>query len=108
MKLFELIATLKTIEQAESFMIKTLPGVDLDQIDTYMQDSLDIHSEIAFFDAETIPGTSEIEVNGIKYVNLLPFYMLQEMVEAFANPAQKKLNDTEIAKRVIEYVENDA
>lgn len=108
MKLIELIGSLKTIDQAEIFMIRTLPGVDLDQIDTYLKDSLDIHSEIAFFDAETIPGTSEIEVNGIKYANLLPFYMLQEMVEAYANPADEKLTDTEIAMRVIEYVINDA
>lgn len=107
MKLIELVDRLKTLDNAKAFIANELPNVEVDQVDIYLKESLDINAEVRFFDAETIPNTFLLELDGIKYVNLFPFYMLQEMVEDHTKLSDK-LSDAEIAKRILDYRIKDA
>jgi hypothetical protein len=108
MDFLEAIPLLKTLADTEKMINALLPGVDFGQVDTFLKEALDIRAEIIFVDAETMPGTIEVEIDGVNYINLLPLFMLQEMVEEFANLEGKHMTDVQIANRIIEYSINDA
>jgi len=107
-KLNELISHLKSVEEAEKIISIEIPDVEFGSIDIYLKDRLNIESEIRFFDAETIPNNLVIEVDGINYVNLFPLPMTQEIVEGYANLSAPKLNDIEIAQKLLDYRIKDA
>ncbi|MBX2916853.1 MAG: hypothetical protein KF856_16410 [Cyclobacteriaceae bacterium] len=106
MKLLELVEYLKNPNSLENLLGKELKNVEIDLIEIYMIESIALDSQIKFFDAEKIPSTIEIEVDGLKYINLFPLYMAQELVEEFTSIYGK--NNLEIAKRLIEYRIKDA
>lgn len=108
MKLIELIDHLKTVSKAQQLIKTQIPDVDFDQVEVYMKDCCGLDSEIAFFDADEIPGDLVIEVDGIKYENLFPFYMVQEMVEEYVDKFGAGMTDLEIAQKILEYREHDA
>jgi hypothetical protein len=108
MKLINLIDHLKNLSKTEELTETELPNVEFGQIDTYLEGSMDIESEVVFFDAEKIPDDVMIEVNGIKYINLFPLPMLQEMVEEYHNTYGEKMQDFEIAKNILDYRIKDA
>ncbi|HEX7906105.1 MAG TPA: hypothetical protein VF487_19665 [Chitinophagaceae bacterium] len=108
MKILELIKHLKTFDKAEQLKNKQLPNVEFDLAELYMENSLSLDSNIRFFDSEKISNDLEMEVEGIKYVNLFPLYLAQEMIEEFTKSTEKKYSDLEIANRLLEYRINDA
>jgi len=103
MKLIEGIKYLKTIEETEEFLRKELPDTEIDLADVYLKGKLNAQSEIKIFNAEDIPNMLEIEIEGIKYVNLFPLNMLQEMVMEYWNNSNRKLSDEEIVFKLLEY-----
>ncbi|WP_142685410.1 hypothetical protein [Chitinophaga polysaccharea] len=107
MKLIELIDHLKTASKAEQLRNQQIPDVEYDLVELYMKDSLSFESEIAFFDAETIPGYIIIEMDGIRYKNLFSLNLIQEMVEEYV-AEYPNWSDLDIAKRIMEYRINDA
>ena len=107
MKLLELIRNLKSIKQANELIAKELPGVEYDLIDLYAINSLNVDSDIRFFNVEEIPNDLVIKVDGINYVNLFPLNLIQEMVEEYSN-LREIFSDEEIAKRILEYRLKDA
>lgn len=108
MKFINSIDHLKRLNDVVKLIESELPNVDFRQVNTYLEGELDVESNIAFFDAEVIPGDVEMELNGLKYINLFPLVMLQEMVEAWHNNYGQKLSDYEIAKGILKYRINDA
>lgn len=108
MMFIQLITHLKTIQQAKALMAIEMPNIDFEAIDVYLQEKLDRHSIIRFFDAETIPNELEIEVDGIKYINLFPVTMLQEMVEDYYNARDQKFTEDEISQNLLDYRIKDA
>lgn len=108
MKLFEVIQKLKTVDEAEKLMAIELSGLEMGLIDVYLIDKLDINSNVKFFDVDTIPNNLEIVVDDVKYVNLFPLTILQEMVEDYSNQLTPQLTNKEIARKLIEYREKDA
>jgi len=108
MNMTELMGHFKDLSSARKLMDVEMPDIEYGQIDIYLKDALNVRAEVRFFDAETIPGTLHMEVDGVTYVNLFPFKMTQEMVQAYANAPGKKLTDEEIAKKLLDYRERDA
>src|SRR5690242_14987070 len=102
MNLIQVIGELKTDEQAKKFIAAALPGVEFDYIDIYLVDKPDLYSEVKFFDVDTVPNNLEIVVDGIKYINLFPLVMLQEMVSDYIALKDDKLSNEEIAKRILD------
>lgn len=107
MNITELVGHLKNVTQANELISVELPGVDYDLVELYMKEKVDLDSEIIFLDAETIPNDLIIELNGTKYENLFPFYLIQEMVEEYAAD-YPNLSSLEVAERIINYRINDA
>ena len=107
MKLIDLIDHLKTAVTTEAFTSKEIPDIEYGQVDIYMKDRLDADSEIAFFDMDATPDTVTMELDGIKYENLFPLAMLQDLVEEYAEVFGPNGTNEQIVKRVMEYREND-
>jgi hypothetical protein len=59
-----------------------------------------------FFNSNKIPPKLVIEIDGMKYENLFPLNLLQEMVEEYPL-LDKGLTDLEIAERIIDYRFNE-
>ena len=108
MNLIEIIQYFRREGSARVLMAEVLPNVEVDQIDVYLKGNLDLNAEVNFFDVETIPNDLLIEINGIKYINLFPFFMLQEMIEDYSNLTDQVLSDIDIAKRLLDYRIKDA
>lgn len=113
MNIVELIKHLKSESVAQELISKELPGVESCLVDIYLLKELSLTSQVVFFDLEeidAIPNRLVMEIEGNIYVNLFPFEMAQEMVEAYINDNEygEVLSDLEIAKRLLEYREKDA
>jgi hypothetical protein len=109
MKLIDLIEALRSPETATRLAEKELPGIEYNCVDTYMENEIDLESEIRFFDGENIPPPGMyIQVDGIKYVNLFPLTMAQDMVEDFEKDQGKNFDILVVAKRMLHYRIYDA
>ena len=108
MRFIELIDHLKRPEKTEMLILNEIPGVEFGLVDIYLRDKLHIESEVRFFDAEAIPNKLVIEVDGIRYVNLFPLPMTQEMIEEYAKRSDQKFSDKEIAQKLLDYRIKDA
>ena len=108
MKLVELVKHLKSVEEAERFVSKELLNVEFNSVEIYMVNDLNLNADIKFFDAESVPHGSEIEITGVQLINFLPLYMAQEMVEEYNMNLEGKMTDLEIAKALLSYSINDA
>jgi len=108
MNIIELIPHLKSIDAAEAFVKSTAPNIEYDLVDIFMIGELGLNSEIIFFDAESISDNSIFQKEGIRYENLFPLNMAQEMVEEYVNIYKDGLSDLEIAKRLLDYRQRDA
>ena len=60
MKLMELIKYLKNFDETEKLAKREIPNVEVGLIELYMVETLNINSEIKFFDSEKIPSNIEI------------------------------------------------
>jgi hypothetical protein len=78
--------------------------LDMEEIDVFMEDKLEIRSNLHFFDVEEIQ-TNEFEMDGVKLIELLPLNMIIEAVNAFITDG---LDDITIANRILNYRINDA
>lgn len=105
MNFVDLVEVFKNKTSADLFVQSELPGVPLEQVDTYFKNAPGTQAEVRFFDAENTPGYLKIEVDGALYINLFSYEMLQAMVEGLADEGHSNM---EIAERIISYSENDA
>lgn len=107
MKIIELVKHLISIEKAEAFVYREIPQIDYDLVDIYMINSLELESELFFFDAETIPNKLSIEIDNVNYENLFPLNLAQEIVEDIKRQ-YKNISDIDVAKKLLEYRKKDA
>ncbi len=108
MNIVELVKYLKNISIAENLIRTSVPDIEYDVVDLYMENKLGLESEIVFFDATKIPNKLIIDINGVQYKNLFPLYLAQEMVQEYDKFNNYKLSDLEIAKKLLEYRLKDA
>jgi hypothetical protein len=95
-------------EEAERLISVEIPNVEFEQVDIYLKGDLGLEAEVKLFDAEAIPNNLAIDINGIRYVNLFPLPMAQEMVEEFAGLSKGKFTSIEAEKKLLDYRVKDA
>ena len=105
MKLIELVQALRNPDTAAQLVAKEAPEMEV--IDMYMKDELDLNADIRFFDDEEVDGLY-IEVDGIKYVNVFPLNMAQNLVREFMKLYGPDVTNKTLAKRLLQYRFNDA
>ncbi|SIP96050.1 hypothetical protein SAMN05880574_10313 [Chryseobacterium sp. RU37D] len=105
-KFSELIEKIQKGE-TEQFLLDNSIEIEYDLIDLYTKDTVNINCEVRFFNAEEIVNEIFINVDGIDYENICPLNMLEDLVNDFT-PDNPDLNSTEIANKILSYLENDA
>ncbi len=93
-KLEELYDLLKLNKESEALLI-------------YMEDQINLESDTYIFEIEQTDDYLAYENNGLKFVQLFPLEMAQEIVEEYIN-MYNNITSYEIAQRLIEYRINDA
>ena len=76
-------------------------------IDIYAKEVLQIDSEVTFFNAEEIPNEIIINIDGIKYVNVCPLNMLEDLVNDFV-AQDSNIEVFELTTKIVSYLEKDA
>ena len=107
MKLIELMTYLKSKEEAEIFISKELPNVDFDMVILYMKGSIDINSDIRFFDFYKIDNKNQIQIDREIYKGFTSLSELQEMIQSYEELENNKPSDLEIAKRIVRFIKYD-
>lgn len=107
MKLIEIVNDLKNINQTLELINKKLPDVEYDLVDLYLEDNLDMYSEVHFLNAEEIPNDILIEINGKKLINLFPLNLTQEIISGYYN-SNKNFTNQELSQKLLEYRIKDA
>ena len=104
MKLTDLIPYLKNPNKWNDLLAEL--GIDLntEEVLIYALDKLELDSEILLIELEKTEDEIEIELNGKKYIQILPTSLAQELLIDLSNLT----TDIDIAQRLIEYSINDA
>ena len=95
MKLIEITESLRN-NSIKEIMEKNSITIEYDLIDIYAINALGLESEYYFFNAEEVPGVRMFEEEGIKYENLCPLSMLEDLVNDFTNQ-NPDISDLELA-----------
>lgn len=106
MKLEKFVNYLKT-DNIDLLFINEAIEIDRDFMDIYMRDTLDLNSDLFFFDVDKVPRGRNIEIDGLRYVNLFPLSLAKELVDDFSKLPEYD-TDLRLAKRLLEYRLNDA
>ncbi|MBL7881290.1 MAG: hypothetical protein JNN23_15765 [Chryseobacterium gambrini] len=94
MKFDELYDLLKLNKESEALLI-------------YMEDQINLESDTYIFEIEETDDYLTYENSGLKFIQLFPLEMAQEMVEEYLN-IYNNITSHEIAQRLIDYRINDA
>ena len=94
-------------ESLEQLYIEQGVNTESECLLIYMNDKLEINSEVRIFEIEETEDDLSFEKEGIHYVQLFPIYMAQEMIEDFFKAYSTESN-LDIAKRLLDYRINDA
>ncbi|PQJ78759.1 hypothetical protein [Polaribacter porphyrae] len=105
MNLIEFVEYLKKPSEIEGVIIESNPDLDIDYADIYLENELNIYSEMYFLNAEEISGGLEILYEKKRLINLFLLFHLQEMFEEFN---LKGKNNIEIAKDILDFRIKDA
>ncbi|MEP6675852.1 MAG: hypothetical protein ABJA78_11875 [Ferruginibacter sp.] len=107
MKLENLIEYLSPDKLNELYQIEGL-NKNSEAIIIYMQGSLDLGSEIFFFEIEETEELVFFKKGEINYTELFPLEYAVELVESDLDLKNKGKTNLEIAKRLLEYRIKDA
>jgi hypothetical protein len=104
MTLLEIIPYFRVPGQLDAYLNSM--GIDNEEgdVSVYMKDRLELTSELQFLNDDQTQGRRVVDFNGIKYEELLPVYMIQEMVDELKDGS----SDHQIAERILSYAINDA
>jgi hypothetical protein len=104
MKLLEIIPMFRQPGRIDEF-IQSI-GLDNEEEDAsvYMKDSLELTNDIKFLSDEQVQGKRIVVVDGDTYEELLPVFMIQEMVDEL----KEDHSDLQIAQKILSYAINDA
>jgi len=107
MNLLKAISYLKNQGGSAQMIIEESIDIDPDFLSLFMIEKLHVDSEIVFFDYDNIPPKNEFELDGVKYVELFPLSLLEDLISDFS--ALPEYNtDLKLAKRLLKYRINDA
>lgn len=105
MKLTVLIPYLKHVDKWHDLLADLRIDTNCEEVLIYALDKLDIDSDILLIEFEKTEDNLEINLDGKKYVQLLPYSLAYELITIdFSNFK----TDFDIAQRLIEYSINDA
>ncbi len=104
MNLIDLIHLFRRGQDFEEFC--QLKSLDLttEVVEIYMEKPFHIESQVSFFEIEKTGGRIEYTCNNKKYYNLFDFYFFTDFLQEFSDDSTNE----DIAKRLIDYVINDA
>ena len=108
MKLINLATFFRKGESFKKFCQQNSLNIASEVIEIYMKDSIDLESNLAFFEIEKTEGRTTIILNDIKYINLLDFHYLLDFIAESRKEGRKGISDEEIAKLLFSYAVNDA
>ena len=108
MKLIDLIEYLINPEKLETLYKSENLNMDSDALLIYMEKSLDLNSNLKFFEIEETEDNLMFEKDNIKYIQFFPFDYAVELIENDLDLKNKGLENIIIAKRLLEYRLRDA
>jgi hypothetical protein len=94
-KLGQLYETLNLSTNSEAILI-------------YMKDSLNLDSELRFFEIERTEDDLIFKENGVTYHQLFPVHYAAKIIDSYFSDNEKGLDNVGLAKRLLEYRINDA
>lgn len=105
MKLTDLIPYLQDTAKWDSLLSASGIDADTEEVLIYALDKIELESDLLLIEIEKTEDDLEIDLDGRKYVQILPSSLAQELVTIdFVG----LLSDAAIAQRLIQYAINDA
>ncbi|WP_025762929.1 hypothetical protein [Dyadobacter tibetensis] len=108
MKLVNLIDFLINPKKLEVLYREEGLNTDSEALLIYMENSLDIESEIKFFEIEETDDDLVFEKGDIQYVQLFPVDHAIDLIESDLELKNRGYSNLEIAERLLEYRIKDA
>lgn len=100
MKFVELIDILREHHTLKHFIECHLDDTNFDFVDLYIEDDIDLNSQVVFFDTDNIAGNTSLFVENTFYINFLPLNFILELVVAIQTQKTDASN-VEIAEEVV-------
>ncbi|MDR7212728.1 hypothetical protein [Flavobacterium piscis] len=107
MKVVELIKYLTNPEQLDELYQEQGLNTESEALLIYLQDALDLESEITIFEIEETEDDLVFEKEGVQYIQLFPVDYAIELIESDLDLKDKGYSDFEIAQRLLEYRQKD-
>lgn len=108
MKLVQLIKYLINSELLRELYIEQGLNGESEALLIYMNESLNLDSDILIFEIEETEDDLVFKKGGIRYIQLFPLQYAVELIKEDLNLKDKGYSDLQIAKRLLEYRERDA
>lgn len=108
MKLVEFVDYLVNPEKLESFYEEKGLNVESESLLIYMKQTINIDSEIVFFEMEETDDEVLFSKDGIEYLQLFPISHAVELIESDLDLKDKGYTNLQIANRLVEYRIHDA
>ena len=108
MKLVEIIKYLVDPEKIKELYQEQGLNTESEALLIYMQETLNLDSEISFFEIEETEDNLFFEKDGKQYIQLFSIDYAVELIELDLNLKDKGYSDMKIAERLLDYRKNDA
>lgn len=108
MKLIDIIEYLRYPTKVGQLCDILRLSTDSEAILIYMRGTLDLDSELKFFEIQHTEDKLVFEETGVTYYQLLPLDHAVEILDSYFSDKEKKLDNFGLAKKLLEYAINDA
>ena len=108
MKLIDIIEYLRHSDKLGQLYDRSNLSRDSEAILIYMKDSLDLSSDLKLFEIGRTQDDLVFIEDGVTYHQLFPVDHAVEILASYISDNEKKLDNTELAKRLLDYRINDA
>jgi len=107
MKLVDLMGYLVNDQVDQLYQDQKL-NTESEYVIAYMQNEIDLESDIAFFDIEELDDSSVHQKDGVTYIHLFGISYMVELIAEDLELKGRGYSNLQIAKRLLEYRINDA
>ena len=108
MNLVEIIKYLTDPEKLKELYKEQGLNTESEALLIYMQETLNLDSEISFFELEETEDNLFFEKDGKQYIQLFSLDYAVELIELDLNLKDNGYSDMKIAERLLDYRKNDA
>jgi hypothetical protein len=108
MKLLELVAYFRNGGSYQDFCSSQSLDISSEVIEVYMEKTLHLDNDLAFFEIEKTDGKSEYIFKQVRYLNLFDFYYFLDTIEESHNDENNTLTDLEVANVLFSYARDDS